>query len=87
MPGLRETAIRHTIKTTIARYKMPKLKTKSSIKGRFSRTASGKIKRNVAYKRHCLDSKSVKMRRQARGTRLLSDGDTKLVRQFMPYDR
>ena len=66
---------------------MPKLKTKSSIKGRFSRTASGKIKRNVAYKRHCLDSKSVKMRRQARGARLLSDGDTKIVRQFMPYDR
>ena len=64
---------------------MPKMKTKSSVKRRFRTTASGKLKRNVAYKRHCLSSKSVKMKRQARGTRILSEADTKIVRQFMPY--
>jgi large subunit ribosomal protein L35 len=64
---------------------MPKMKTKSSLKGRFSKTASGKLKFNVAYKRHCLSSKSTKMKRQARGTRMLSAADTKIVRQFMPY--
>lgn len=64
---------------------MPKMKTKSSVKGRFSRTASGKLKYNVAYKRHQLSAKSVKMKRQARGTRILSAADTKIVRQFMPY--
>ena len=64
---------------------MPKMKTKSSLKGRFSKTASGKLKFNVAYKRHCLSSKSTKMKRHARGTRILSAADTKIVRQFMPY--
>lgn len=64
---------------------MPKMKTKSSVKGRFSKTASGKIKMNVAYKRHQLSSKSTKMKRQARGTRIMSEPDMKIIRQFMPY--
>ncbi len=66
---------------------MPKMKTKSSVKRRFSRTGTGKIKRNVAYKRHILSNKSQKMKRQARGTKILSEADSKIVRQFMPYDR
>lgn len=64
---------------------MPKMKTKASTKRRFRITATGKIKRNVAYKRHMLSAKSVKMKRQARGTRILSDADAKIVRKFMPY--
>lgn len=64
---------------------MPKMKTKASVKRRFRTTASGKLKFNVAYKRHQLSAKSVKMKRQARGTRILSDADTKIVRKFMPY--
>jgi len=64
---------------------MPKMKTKSSTKGRFKKTASGNFKFNVAYKRHCLSSKSTKMKRHARGTRVLSEADAKIVRQFMPY--
>ena len=66
---------------------MPKMKTKSSVKRRFRRTGTGKIVMNVAYKRHILSSKSQKMKRKARGTKLMSDGDSKIVRQFMPYDR
>lgn len=64
---------------------MPKMKTKSSVKRRFRTTATGKLKANPAFKRHCLSSKSNKMKRQARGTQMLSDADTKIVRQFMPY--
>jgi len=64
---------------------MPKLKTKSSAKKRFSKTATGKIKRNFAYKRHCLEEKPYKMRRKARGTTIMSSQDAKLVRQYMPY--
>ena len=66
---------------------MPKMKTKSSVKRRFRRTGTGKIKMNVAYKRHILSNKSQKMKRQARGTKLMSEADSKIVRQFMPYDR
>ncbi len=64
---------------------MPKLKTKSSVKKRFSVTGTGKLKRNFAKKRHCLFCKTQKMKRQARGTTLLSESDTKIVKQFLPY--
>ena len=64
---------------------MPKLKNKSSAKKRFSKTGSGKIKRQFAYKRHCLEEKPKKMKRKARGTTLVSANDTRIVRQFLPY--
>ena len=64
---------------------MPKMKTKSSTKRRFRVTGTGKIKMNVAYKRHCLSNKPTKMKRQARGTRVMSKPDQVIVRQFMPY--
>lgn len=64
---------------------MPKMKTKSSMKGRFRVTGSGKLRANFAYKRHQLSPKSNKMKRQARGTFLLSDADAKIARKFMPY--
>ena len=66
---------------------MPKLKTKSGAKKRFGRTASGKIKANVAHKRHRLISKPKKMKRKARGTFVLTKGDADLVRVYMPYLR
>ena len=64
---------------------MPKLKTKSAAKKRFSATGTGKLKRNFAKKRHCLFCKAQKMKRQARGTTLVSDVDVQIVKQFMPY--
>jgi large subunit ribosomal protein L35 len=66
---------------------MPKMKTKSGAKKRFRRTASGKIKANVAHKRHRLISKPKKMKRKARGTFVLTKGDADLVRVYMPYLR
>ena len=64
---------------------MPKLKTKSSAKKRFSATSTGKLKKNAAFKRHLLFNKGTKMKRQARGTSLLSESDAKIVKKFLPY--
>jgi len=66
---------------------MPKLKTKSGAKKRFSRTATGKIKAGVAHKRHRLISKPQQMKRKARGSMILRDGDAGLVLTYMPYMR
>jgi len=66
---------------------MPKMKTKSGAKKRFSRTATGKIKAGFAHKRHRLISKPKQMKRKARGTMILTKGDTKLVLTYMPYLR
>jgi large subunit ribosomal protein L35 len=65
--------------------KMPKLKTNSSAAKRFSVTGTGKLKRNFANKRHCLFAKSQKMKRQARGTTLVSEADVQIVKKFLPY--
>ena len=64
---------------------MPKMKTRRSAAKRFSVTGTGKLKRNYANKRHCLFAKSQKMKRQARGTTLVSASDVKIVKQFLPY--
>ena len=41
---------------------MPKMKTKSSTKKRFRLTGTGKVRANVAYKRHMLSKKTQKMK-------------------------
>ena len=42
---------------------MPKMKTKSSAKKRFTLTGTGKIKRKHAYKSHILTKKATKRKR------------------------
>jgi large subunit ribosomal protein L35 len=64
---------------------MPKLKTNSSAKKRFSRTAGGRIKASPAFKRHNLRKRSQSMKRKARGTTILCDVDAKIVRKYHPY--
>ncbi|MEO5338254.1 MAG: 50S ribosomal protein L35 [Magnetospirillum sp. WYHS-4] len=64
---------------------MPKMKTKSGAKKRFRFTATGKVKAAVAYKRHNLRKRSQQMKRKARGTFVLRDGDARLVKSYMPY--
>ena len=62
-----------------------KLKTKSGVKKRFKLTATGKIKAGVAGKRHRLINHNAKYIRQNRGTKVMSDPDTKIIKSFMPY--
>ena len=64
---------------------MPKLKTKSGVKKRFTLTATGKIKAGVAGKRHRLISHSAKYIRQQRGTKVMSESDSKIIRLYIPY--
>ena len=66
---------------------MPKMKTKSSAKKRFRTTASGKVRANPAGKQHNLRKRSIKMRRKARGTTILTDSDARMVLSYMPYVR
>jgi large subunit ribosomal protein L35 len=67
--------------------RMPKLKTKSGAKKRFSRTATGKIKVAHSHKRHLLINKDKQAKRKARGTKVLEKGDAELVLTYMPYLR
>ena len=64
---------------------MPKMNTKSSVNKRFRLTGTGKVRANVAYKRHQLSAKSVKMKRQNRGTMIMCEADAGIIKQFMPY--
>ena len=58
---------------------MPKMRTKSSAKKRFRRTAGGKIKRSAAYRSHILTSKTRKRKRKLRKGHLVSRSDQKAV--------
>lgn len=66
---------------------MPKMKSKSSAKKRFSLTASGKIRHAVAYKRHGMSKRTPKANRQSRRTEIMADCDAQFVRRFLPYGR
>jgi large subunit ribosomal protein L35 len=66
---------------------MPKMKTKSAAKKRFSFTASGRVKAGPAGKRHGMIKRSTKFVRETTGTMILSDSDAKIVKKYMPYDR
>ena len=67
------------------RREMPKLKTKSGAKKRFKITATGKLKAGVAGKRHRLLSHNSKYIRQNRGTKVMSEADSKTIRSYLPY--
>ena len=58
---------------------MPKMKTRSAAKKRFSKTATGKIKRASAYRSHILTSKTTKRKRKLRGRHLVSKADERAV--------
>lgn len=64
---------------------MPKLKTKSSVKKRFKLTATGKVVRGYAGKRHGMIKRTQKQIRNHRGTTTMAEVDAKKVRLYMPY--
>jgi large subunit ribosomal protein L35 len=64
---------------------MPKLKTKSAAKKRFSLTGSGKVRANVGYKQHNLRKRPQKMKRKARGSMVLSHSDARIAKSCLPY--
>jgi len=63
---------------------MPKLKSNKAARKRFSKTASGGIKRNRAYHGHLLTGKTRKRKRKLRGTTLVSPRDARRIRKLLP---
>ena len=62
---------------------MPKLKTKSSAKKRFSLTGSGKVKRHHAYHSHILTKKTTKRKRNLAYSDTIATVDEKRVKQLI----
>ncbi|MGI4886021.1 MULTISPECIES: 50S ribosomal protein L35 [Hymenobacter] len=62
---------------------MPKVKTKSGAKKRFTLTGSGKVKRKHAYKSHILTKKSTKRKRNLTHAGLVSSADMNRVQQML----
>ncbi|MDP4179662.1 MAG: 50S ribosomal protein L35 [Bacillota bacterium] len=64
---------------------MPKIKTHSSSKKRFSLTATGKVKRAKAFKRHILNKKTTKRKRNLRKSTIASSANAATVKMLIPY--
>ena len=64
---------------------MPKIKTHSGAKKRFSLTKSGKVKRAHAYKSHILNKKTTKRKRNLRKTAVADKTNVKQIKKLIPY--
>ncbi|MBU2651971.1 MAG: 50S ribosomal protein L35 [Bacteroidetes bacterium] len=62
---------------------MPKMKTKSGAKKRFSLTGTGKIKRKHAYKSHILTKKTKKQKRNLTYKAIVDPTDEARVREMI----
>lgn len=62
---------------------MPKMKTKSSAKKRFTLTGTGKIKRRHAFKSHILTKKSTKRKRNLTYPAILDKTNVKSVKKML----
>lgn len=60
---------------------MPKIKNKSSAKKRFKITASGKVKFYSACLRHNTSNRPTQMKRQNRGSQVMSAADATVVKR------
>lgn len=65
---------------------MPKMKTRSSAKKRFKKTASGKIKFTGAFRRHLLAKKSRKAKRKMKASHYVHESDQKNIMKLLPYN-
>jgi large subunit ribosomal protein L35 len=62
---------------------MPKLKSKSGAKKRFSFTATGKVRANQANKQHGMIKRTNKQIRNQRGTQILAPQDAKIIKKYL----
>jgi len=63
------------------------IKTKKSVAKRFKITATGKVMRSHAGKRHLLSSKSAKRRRRLGESAVVHHTDEYRVKQSLPFTR
>ncbi|MDE6435150.1 MAG: 50S ribosomal protein L35 [Lachnospiraceae bacterium] len=64
---------------------MPKLKTNRAAAKRFTKTGTGKLKRNKAYKRHILTKKTTKKKRELRKAAMMDKTNEKVMKKILPY--
>ena len=64
---------------------MPKLKTHSGSKKRFSLTKTGKVKRAHAYKSHILNKKTTKRKRGLRQSTIADVTNESAIKRMIPY--
>ena len=62
-----------------------KIKTHRGAAKRFKKSASGKILRASAFKRHLLTGKTTKSKRHKRGSKVVPDGDARKIELMLPY--
>ena len=62
---------------------MPKVKTNSGAKKRFTFTGTGKVKRHHAYHSHILTKKTKKQKRNLQGATLVDVSNMKQVRDLL----
>jgi large subunit ribosomal protein L35 len=64
---------------------MPKVKTKKAAAKRFKVTGTGKLVRNKAYKRHLLNAKTTKRKRNLRHDIVVDETNSKVMKKILPY--
>ena len=64
---------------------MPKIKTNRAAAKRFKKTATGKLKRNKAYKSNILTKKSTKRKRNLRQATITDATNVKNMKKVLPY--
>ncbi|MCI0706755.1 MAG: 50S ribosomal protein L35 [Ignavibacteriae bacterium] len=62
---------------------MPKMKSNRAARKRFKLTASGKLKRRRAFRRHILTSKTTKRKRHLRKPTLVAETEEKTIRLLL----
>ena len=64
---------------------MPTMKTSRAAAKRFSKSGTGKLIRNKAYKRHILTKKSAKNKRNLRQDAVVDATNVKNMMKILPY--
>ncbi|MDR3134840.1 MAG: 50S ribosomal protein L35 [Deltaproteobacteria bacterium] len=64
---------------------MPKMKSNRSAAKRFKATGNGKVKRNKAYARHILTTKTTKQKRGLRTPTTVDKANIKSIKKLLPY--
>ena len=64
---------------------MTKMKTHSGSKKRFKVTATGKVKRSQAFKKHILTKKSTKRKRNLRKSVIAHSTNEANIKKMIPY--
>lgn len=64
---------------------MPKIKTHKGAAKRFKKTASGKFKRQKAKHGHLFECKNRKLKRELKGSDIVSKANEKQIKKMLPY--